>query len=266
MNKQNLHNIVSSIQMSPRDKKDLIKELKSNNVHCIEIFDTNTLEFRSFEDVYKEYENNKDKFNIGSCDGLVGFIDVWFDYYCFAYTTISNGELHSYTVFCDSIGGLDVYDEYHTINTIYVDIDNPSFIDFWEIQTEATKIIIYNGFEYTPIASIIDNDCISFLICDTNFHTINIYSDNSIEVLDSDFGNSGTGSLKIEVGTQIEDLAGKLRNAIEDGTPIFIGGNNKYNQVLEATCYGFDYGTVYLYTETAKYKCMANELTYVSTW
>lgn len=268
MNKQNLHNIVSSIQMSPRDKKDLIKELKSNNVHCIEIFDSNTLELRSFEDVYKEYENNKDKFIIGSCEGLVGFIDIWTEDYWFGYTSVFEGELQSYVVLCNANNESSFYEEYHTIKTLYIDIDSPSFIDFWEIQNECTKIIIYDGCEYVPIASMMDDNCISFLICDTNFHTVNIYPDNSIEIIDidSDFGNSGTGSLKIDFNTTIEGLSDKITDAIHNGTPIFIGGNHQYHQVLHATCYSFDRGTVYLYTKTNKYSCDSNELIDLGSW
>ena len=273
MNKQNLHNIVSSIQMSPRDKNDLIKELKSNNVHCIEIFDSNTFEFRSVEDVYKEYENNKDKFIIGSCDGLIGILYPYPNDYSFSFVEAYYGELYSYCVYYNTYDGLDIYEEYFPIGTIFIDANNDTLSDytFDDLINDRIKLILYNGFTYTPISSMMNDkgDCLSFLLYDNGgFHSVDVYSYNSIKFidLDFDFSDSETESLRIEVGVSIEGLENKLTNAIRNGIPIFIGANNAIEQVLEATCYGFDYGTVYLYTKTAKYECTGNQIILLNSW
>lgn len=271
MNKQRIPDILSSIQMSPRDKKDLIKELKSNNVHCIEIFDTDTLEFRSPEDVYKEYENNKDKFIIGSCDGIIGTLYPWHNDYSFCFIEPYYGELYIYNAYYNIYNGLEIYEENVAIGTIFIDANEDTLIDytFDDLISDRIKLIKYNNLVYTPIASILYGDYVSFLLFDDGgFHQVDVYLDNHIRCTDHDFdfGNSGTGSLKIDVNATIEGLSGKITDAIHNGTPIFIGAYNQYEQVLHATCYSFDYGTVYLYTKTSEYKCVSDTLIPLGDW
>lgn len=272
MNKQRIHDILSSIQMSPRDKKDLVKDLSSNNCHIIEIFDFKNDRYKTFKEVYEERKNvPKNKFVIGSVFGELGNLYVGDDHYEYCAITSYGYEGYTTSVYANSYGDVNEFYRDIVLASTIIDLDNPdSFKEsdsFPSYGLPEEKIAFrYQDTLYAPIASMFIDDGILYLInVIDKFITVALTYSHEIIIEEMDLPNTQNSLMLVE-GREYDGLNSLIDNAIKNGISIYIGTATNYSIVESATQYSSDYGVQYLYTKTAKYRVDGNKIIKLSYW
>lgn len=273
-----INNILSSIQMDRKDKAKLAKLLKNvgtngaNNVDVISISD------KEVDEIIELYQKGieSDKHPLFTNYGIQCYINAYVDesYKEFALRTI--------------------WPDYDRIYIDYHEIYGEEFYEGANIINYDEEIVLNNNeitFQFRTLDECATHNFYLVVFDELGTHKINLncfinhsgiitcigdFSENEIIRIELDFNNYSTSyeiiaksqktPLVLTLNEYVDDLKNKVTEAIHNGTPLFIGTNNAYESVLKATCYSYDYGNVYLYTDYGKYEVVTDTIYELDTY
>lgn len=280
MNKQqNIINVLSSIQMNAKDKSKLAKLLTngaSDGMSDVDVISTDYKEIDEIIEIAQKYQFSSE-YPLFTRWGLPCTVYGYKDEF------ITEFERNSLSY--------DPYGVYMEHEAIY---DGEYYQGFAQIFYDEL-IILENDeiiFEFKDFDLCVGHNFQLRVADDEGSYIINLnylvnpfdniitcigdLDENEIIRIELDFNNYSTSyeiisksqasALIIRFGEYVDDLKNKVTEAIHNGTPLLIGNNNIYECVLKATCYNFDYGDVYLYTDYGKYEISGNTIYQLDTY